>query len=505
MALYHKKTILLARPKMFKIRNFNICFTILVYLVISLSLTAVADTHYVSSGDSIQNAIDAAGNDDEIEVAAGTYLEVINFNGKAVRLYSSGGPEVTIIDASGLDLTVVTCENGEGANTILEGFTITGGDADRGGGMLNDQNSSPTVTNCIFTSNTGTYGGGMYNAYGSNSTVINCIFTSNTGTYGGGMNNNQSGPTVTNCTFSDNTAQEYAGGIYNTLSNPSVTDCTFTSNTGKWGGGMRNDNSSPTVTNCTFSNNSTITNGGGMFNNQSDPTVTNCTFTSNTANHGGGMINLQSDPTVINCTFTANTATYGGGMRNDNSSPTLTNCILWGNTPDEILVVESTPTITYSDIGGGWTGMGNIDINPMFADTDGRLLASSLCIDAGDDSVVTALTDLDGNSRIQGLCVDMGAFETTTPATPDAMITRLAMFIMYEADEGNIDNKLEDILLAKVDASISALDKDKTKIAINRLKNLNKQVETQKDKKITPEVAAVVVERTNMIIAALGV
>ncbi|MHC4537653.1 MAG: hypothetical protein ACYS6K_27280, partial [Planctomycetota bacterium] len=70
---------------------------------------------------------------------------------------------MTTINAVGLNSSVVTCENGEGAITILEGFTITSGNADYGGGMYND-NASPTVTNCTFSGNYAGYlGGGMYN------------------------------------------------------------------------------------------------------------------------------------------------------------------------------------------------------------------------------------------------------------------------------------------------------------------------------------------------------
>ena len=68
--------------------------------------------------------------------------------GKAVWLHSSDGPETTTIDAR-QGGTVVTCENGEGSGTVLEGFTITNGASPEGGGMYNS-NSSPTVTNCIL-------------------------------------------------------------------------------------------------------------------------------------------------------------------------------------------------------------------------------------------------------------------------------------------------------------------------------------------------------------------
>jgi hypothetical protein len=69
-----------------------------------------------------------------------------------------------------------------------------------GGGMRNYQ-SSPVLTNCIFSNNTANWGGGMYN-YQSNTTFINCTFSGNmagaVGRGGGMLNYNSSSPTVTN-------------------------------------------------------------------------------------------------------------------------------------------------------------------------------------------------------------------------------------------------------------------------------------------------------------------
>jgi len=93
----------------------------------------------------------------------------------------------------------------------------------------------------------------------------------------------------------------------------------------------------------------------------------------------------------------------------------LTNCILWSNSPDEIYP-STRARVSYSDIQGGWEGLGNIDLDPQPVDPNGgdwHLGAGSPCIDAGDNTAVppSVLTDLDGNPRIVGGTVDMGAYE----------------------------------------------------------------------------------------------
>jgi parallel beta-helix repeat protein len=145
---------------------------------------------------------------------------------------------------------------------------------------------------------------------------------------------------------------------------------------------------------------------------------------------------------LINCTISGNTATNnGGGMVNSHSAnTTVANCILWGNTANEI-AGPGIPTVTFSDVQGGWPGDGNIDVDPAFVDPandDYHLLPGSPCIDAGDNSAVPPDSqdlddngdvlepvpyDLDGNSRfVDDECtvntglgtppiVDMGAYE----------------------------------------------------------------------------------------------
>ncbi len=205
----------------------------------------------------IQTAIDNAVDTDEVVVAEGTYSEKINFLGKAITVRSSGGPVTTTISAAGPRESVVNFLSGEGQNTVLDGFTITGANNNGGPGGLELVGSSPTITNCIVDGNTG-LGGGMEND-NSSPVVISCIFIDNTATDGGGMRNRNSSPVVVNCLFIDN----FAG----------------------WGAGMDNGTSNPIIVNCTFVGNDAIIDGGAMRSFSSNPMVINCVVWGNI---GGG-------------------------------------------------------------------------------------------------------------------------------------------------------------------------------------------------------------------------
>lgn len=149
------------------------------------------------------------------------------------------------------------------ASAILDGFTITGGNADgidasaSGGGMYNDT-SSPTVTNCTFSGNSAaSYGGGMYNDAAS-PVVTNCTFDNNSATTDGGgmLNADSAAPQVINTTFTANTAGSHGGGMLNAFCTPTVTNCTFTGNTsGSSGGSMYNASASTVIVNSIFWNN----------------------------------------------------------------------------------------------------------------------------------------------------------------------------------------------------------------------------------------------------------
>jgi len=338
--------------------------------LLALVSTAAGKTIYVDIGGgaeftSIQTAINDANDGDEIEVAPGAYYEDINFNGKAIRLYSSSGPDVTTIDANGA-YHVVQCANSEDANTVLEGFTITGGNADgvgtdaSGGGMYNDDGSSPTVNNCTFIDNSARGdGGGMYNL-DSGTTVINCRFIANSSEFtGGGMCNYGGSTTVTDCTFTGNKALEYGGGMTNSSGSP-MSDISW-----GVGGGMFNS-SSLTLVNCEFNGNVAVRSphvtgsgvGGGIYNSGSNVNIRDCRFSVNYGAEGAGIYNYHSSPAITGCSFIRNMVTQyhgGAGMQNDGSSPTVDNCTFSGNagtsgwSPDAggmLNQASSNPTVT---------------------------------------------------------------------------------------------------------------------------------------------------------------
>jgi C1A family cysteine protease len=264
-------------------------------------------------------------------------------------------------------------------------------------------------------------------------TITNCIFLNNSTTnQGGGMYNYESSPTITNCTFKSNSARASGGGMWDYNSSPTTINCTFQNNSACKGGGMYNAQSSPTISNCTFLNNSAPFGGGGMLNvENSSPAITNCIFKNNLAtNCGGGIDNfLNTSPVITNCIFWNNSAPNGSAISNrDNSSSRITNCVLWNDSSAEIYNDASTPVVTYCDVEGGYSGEGNINSDPLFANAeagDFHLTAGSPCIDAGNNSATSIpATDFEGDARIidgnsDGTAtVDMGADEYVPAPIP---------------------------------------------------------------------------------------
>jgi len=129
----------------------------LLMLLAPLAVQAQTTIHVPADFPTIQAAITQARDGDTVSVAPGTYLEHIDFLGKAIVLQSDAGPQQTIIDG-GSSGTVVIFQNAEGAGSVLHGFTIRNGFASFGAGM-EIENASPTITGNIFDHNVQSSGG----------------------------------------------------------------------------------------------------------------------------------------------------------------------------------------------------------------------------------------------------------------------------------------------------------------------------------------------------------
>ncbi len=349
----------------------------------------------------IQNGINAASNGDVVFVADGVYTGLgnknISYNGRLITVQSANGPGNCIIDCQGSD-RAFRFTNGETTESVIQGFTITNGSADQGGGFFSE-NAGASVLDCVFDSNTAATGGAIFHSEEGDLILDRCTFIANVATAG-------------------------AGGVFSTFNTVTVSDCVFIENVGSFAfGGLTIGYGEASLTNCSFFRNDGDFVGGGIFSSDGDITLVNCAFSGNTATMGGGLGN-GGIATLINCTFGNN---LGNGMENDSGgSAILANCVLWGNTPAQH--EGDSFTVTYSDVQGGWPGTGNIDADPLFLQPSGedlRLTFGSPCIDAGDnDAVPNGInTDLDGNPRFQDdpdvedtgngtpPIVDMGAYE----------------------------------------------------------------------------------------------
>jgi hypothetical protein len=200
--------------------------------------------------------------------------------------------------------------------------------------------SFPTVKNNILRNNNvnrpggvSTGGGGIRLGDGA-PRILNNIIMNNAGMYGGGIVSNFASPIIRNNVIANNVVsaaisglQTYGGG-------------------GLWFNGSVAGNR--IENNVIFGNSATGSGGSGA------------------GGRGGGMI-----------------AVFGATINTRNN-------IVWGNTQTtdgQVGTASGTALVSYSDVEGGFTGVGNINMPPLFADTSFYLQASSPCIDNGDTSL----------------------------------------------------------------------------------------------------------------------
>jgi serine protease len=338
-------------------------FILLPALVVFAALLPVSATviHVPADQPTIQQAIDAAVTGDVVVVSPGTYKENIDFHGKAIKVRSMSGPGRTIIDGGNIN-TVVNFASGEGAKSVLTGFTIQHGSASFGAGVMLLL-ASPTIIGNTFRNN----------AEGS-------------GGFGAGIGGNNASPVIERNTFLNNTCDtQFLSGVVSFV-----------------------NTSSPLIINNIFVNNPcravnmTLPTGTA-------PVVANNTMVNNS-------VGVRVDARVpTSAQLYLNNIVYGNqtGLEVDflssGNEPTWTNNLVFQNTTN------------YSGISDQTGQNGNISVDPLFVDVthhNFQLQSSSPAIDAGTLSVPhLPPTDFAGNPRVvdgngDGTALpDMGAYE----------------------------------------------------------------------------------------------
>jgi hypothetical protein len=349
----------------------------------------------------IQNAINAAQNNDTVLVAPGTYSESINFRGKPIPVASyyillgeQQYKNYTRIQVTSIhdSASVVTFSSGEDSNSVIEGFTLKNGkgtklsqkseDIDRYGGGIYCEGSSPTIRNNIIQGNQAyeglnSSGGGIY-CTGCNPgpTITSNLIRNNKSIYGGGICCDYSSTIITNNLIIENNA------TYVTK-DTSIED-------GNGGGIECKNRSRPIIVNNTLDNNYAYRYGGGIDITGHSHILFYNNIVSNTDQGDGIYVHSSTDTAYISSNdFWNNQEDDFDGVISSGMGDTT-----WGNNRN------GTPCDTFY----------NIFRNPEFVN-DYHLDSSSSCVNAGDNNAPDLpLFDYDGNPRVVDF-VDIGACE----------------------------------------------------------------------------------------------
>ena len=301
---------------------------------------------WATAATNIQQAVDASGPGDYIIVSAGVYDGPLVVS-QPVPVFTFDG---AIIDGHGTNQCVWMTNN-----TRLDGFTITNGRAQNGGGIW-CASSNVFVTNCVIRGNFAANQGG--------------------GVWGG---------TLGRCTLSDNTANVSGGGAAYALVENTVVSNNASITSG--GGGVYQS----ALNNCLLTGNSANTNaGGGAFGGM----LSNCTLSQNQANSGGGAESAVLNNSIIYL----NSAPTGENV----NACTLNYCCTIPLPDTGTGNIDSDPV--FVDVVGG-----NFRLD--YTSPCINAGANALVVDPGDG-------ELDRNPRISGGRVDMGAYEFQGGALP---------------------------------------------------------------------------------------
>ena len=303
----------------------------------------------------------------------------------------------------------------------LDGFTITGGNADQnsynyetyidglGGGLL-IYDANTIVQNTKFEWNYAG-SGAAFSISGSQSQLKNITAYYNRASNGGAMTIYQSHVFIQQSTFISNTASLNSGGAIASYSSHLTINHSLINGNEAWIGGAL------------------ATNLGNL-------TLHHVLLNGNSATHGSVIFNDMSNIKIIQSSINANYSSPTVMVGNLNQVTTVRNSIIWGaplltNVYPEIVSIQS------SLVQNGDTNNGNLNVDPQFVDPDGadnivgtldddlRLHFTSPAINAGNPSLIPTDTldldndrifdepvpfDLDLKPRQVGI-VDMGAYE----------------------------------------------------------------------------------------------
>jgi len=334
------------------------------------------------------------------------------------------GIEVTTIDASLLQQTDRVFEVFGGDSATFRDLTITGGDAESGGGILVRSDASVRLETVAVTGNTASVGGGL-DVFGT-ATIIDSSISSNIGDNGaGGIRvTNDGNVSLDTVTVTGNTATNGDGGGVEAIGFLNATNSTFSGNTASnsvlGGGGLvlRNDS---VLENVTISANSTDGQGGGILvTNGGSHELTNVTVFNNTANglEGGGGIGIRDGSvTITNATIANNTATAGsgGGIRNTGGDVNLSNSIVARNVAQGSISELNGPVGDNNNIVGDSP---ELLLDDVLRDNGGAVETLSIASDSSaiDAATSTLATDARGFAIDLGTR-DIGAFELTLQDT----------------------------------------------------------------------------------------
>ncbi len=305
-------------------------------LTIAISILATtaswaATIRVPADSSTIQGAIVSARNGDIVEVAPGTYVENLDFLGKAIEVVA---PDGATLDGNGGQTVRFT--RGEPAAAVLDGFTITGGEATVGAGVY-ISNGTPTIRNCRFEGNTALEGAGIY-VTGSSAGVLlsGCLFDANFGSFGSALsardcgtitidesrfyNHTPLGATVSifnaehaslrNSVLAENRSQSSPAALYVGRTPLHMTGCSFNDNRSDdfYGAAMYLERTKADIIDCWFENNTNTDSGGGAAYLEGGSAIFDrCFFVRNRARGGDAVWASQMDSIKFErCTFEAN-------------------------------------------------------------------------------------------------------------------------------------------------------------------------------------------------------